>query len=295
MEVSLEQVRESAIGKSLPEEELNRFHAYREEQLDIVNRYGETTHVYLYYPEQEKNCPAMFNLHGGGFVKGHRDQDTVFCRNICQNANCVVIDIDYRTAPEKRYPYALHESYDMIKHFWDHAPEYGLDRERFVIAGHSAGGTLALGVSLMMQEENEFSFKGLICNYPPVDLHRDPAKKRLADDPTVRPPIAQARKYNDWYADPEQRCEALCSPALASDEQLGKLPPVLLITAGHDVLGEEAEQMAYRMLEAGTTVLAKRVIGAEHGFVIQRRTGHETAEKLIFAFLDQMFYFRGRI
>ena len=286
--IDLSSVRTGAVGLNLSVEELNLFHAAREEQIDIENRYGESTHLYIYYPEGDGPYPVCFNLHGGGFVKGHRDQDTVFCRNICQNSGYLVIDIDYRTAPERRYPYALHESYDAVKYMWDHADDYQIDKTRMVMMGHSAGGNLTLGTSFLMEKNREFELAGIICEYPPTDLVKDPGDKRFGNDPTVRPPIPQARMYNDWYCDAELRSESTASPFYASDEELAGLPQTLLITAGHDTLGEETEKLAYRMIEAGTTVTAKRVMGADHGFTVRRKPGYEVAEKLIFAFLREI-------
>lgn len=285
----LERIRKNAAGLKVEQDLLELFSAGREEELEIPTRNG-ITHVYVYYPEHEQeNNPVFINLHGGGFVKGHREQDVVFSRNICQNTGCIVYDIDYKTAPEKKYPYALHEAYDVTKYLWEHADSLGLDRNRFVMAGHSAGGNLTLGVGIMAGYRKEFKLAGLICDYPPVDLVKDPEQKRFGDDPTVRPPVSDARMYNEWYIDPERRKESTASPAYASEAELATLPPVLLITAGHDTLGEEAEQLAYRMIEAGVTLLAKRVIEADHGFTVRRTAGFEQAEKLIFAFIKQLF------
>lgn len=284
----LERIRANAVGMNLDDETLNLFSARKEEQIDLPTREG-TTHLYVYYPEEQESYPVFINLHGGGFVKGHRDQDVVFCRNLAQNVGCMVFDIDYKTAPEKMYPYALHEAYDVVKYLWDHAAEWKLDRTKFVMGGHSAGGNLTLGTSILNYHEKAFELAGIIVDYPAVDLFKDPGEKRLADDPTIRPPVSDARMYNDWYIAPEYRKDSTASPAYATDEELSSLPPVLVITAGHDMLGEEMEQLAYRMIEAGVTVHAKRVLGADHGFVVRRKPGFEIGEKLIFTFLNDIY------
>ncbi|RGY98096.1 hypothetical protein DXA13_12425 [Clostridium sp. AM58-1XD] len=79
------------------------------------------------------------------------------------------------------------------------------------------------------------------------------------------------------------------SPCFASEEQLQALPPVLMIMAGHDVLGEEAERLAARMIRSGTTLTVKRVLEASHGFVVRRAEGYQEAEQLIFPFLSKIF------
>ena len=285
----LERIRSNAVGLKVDPQVLSLFSAEREEEMMIPGR-NEAIHVYVFYPRKAREIyPVYINLHGGGFVKGYREQDTVYARNICQNAECMVVDIDYRTAPEKRYPYALYEAYDVVKYLWDNASEWKLDKKRFVLGGHSAGGNLTLGTALMAGKSKEFELAGIICDYPAVDLVKDPAEKRFGDDPTVRPSVSDARKYNDWYIALELRKESTASPMYAADEELALLPPVLMITAGHDTLGEEAERLVYRMLEAGVTVLAKRVLEAEHGFIVRRKKGFEKGEELIFAFLRNIF------
>lgn len=282
----LERVRTQAVGLSVGQEMLELFSAGREEELYLPGREGDI-HVFAYWPKEERELyPVFINLHGGGFVKGHREQDVVFCRNLCQNAGAVIFDVDYHTAPEKKYPYALHEVYDAIRYLWDHAEEMRLDR-RFVAGGHSAGGNLALGAAILAGRDGGFELSGIICDYPPVDLFKDPGKKRYANRPDVRPPLKDQRMYMDWYIDPERRKESTASPVYASDEELSKLPPTLIITAEVDVLGEEAEFFAFRLIEAGVTVTARQVKGADHGFVVRRRPGFEEAERLIFGFLRE--------
>ncbi|RGY98095.1 hypothetical protein DXA13_12420 [Clostridium sp. AM58-1XD] len=167
---------------------------------------GRDIHLYVYYPKELKSAyPVFINLHGGGFVKGHRQQDVVFCRNICQNACCAVFDIDYHTAPEYRYPYALNEVYDTASYLWQHAEELQLDKTKLVIGGHSAGGNLTLAAAFMAQEKGGFVPAGLLVDYPAVDLEQDPAEKRGANGPDVKPPIEDCRKYNDWYVDADKR------------------------------------------------------------------------------------------
>lgn len=285
-EEALSRIRSSAVGLNVSEEELALFHVGKEQEWELpIN--GRMIHLYVYYPEETmEKYPAFVNLHGGGFVKGHRAQDVVFCRNICQNGHCAVFDIDYHTAPEYRYPYALNEVYDAVSYLWEHAEELSIDRERLVIGGHSAGGNLTLGAAFLAQERGGFEPAGLVVDYPAVDLKQDPSEKRGAGAPDIKPPIEDCIRYNDWYIDEKYREEPTASPVYASEEQLRNLPPVLLIMAGHDVLGEEAERLAAKMIFAGATVIAKRVLEAYHGFVVRRAKGYEEAEKLIFPFLS---------
>ncbi len=288
-EITLDQVRGEAVGKHLSKEELERFHAGWEEERQIPTRHGET-HVYLYGPgkKREGTYPLLINLHGGGFVKGHRDQDVVFCRNMVENSGYVVVDIDYHTAPEYRYPYALEESYDVVKYVADHPEEFQADAGKMVLAGHSAGGNLVCGIQFMALKSGDFSPAYLILDYPPLDFVRDPEEFRYARAPFIRILPDQMRMYQQWYIDQDRVKEITASPIQAAKYELEQFPPVLLLMAEEDSLTEDCIHFASKLMEAGVTVLAKCVKGCGHGFTVRRSPGYETAEEMIFEVLKKV-------
>lgn len=286
-EYSLESVRATGAGKELPREVLEMFHAGYEEERMIPTRDGEA-HIYFYAPSKEGKFTLVINMHGGGFVKGHRDQDTVLCRNLVENGGVAVVDIDYHTAPEKMYPYALYECYDVVKYVAQHPVEFCADPEKLVLMGFSAGGNLVFGVELLAQEEGAFWPAQLISNYPPLDFTKDPADARYAYAPFNRVPVEKARKYNNWYIDPKHVREVTASPVLAMKSELQGFPPVLMIIAEQDTLAEDAVAFTAKLVDAGVTVTAKRVAGTLHGFVVGRKPGYEVAEKLIFEALEKV-------
>ncbi|MCD8220797.1 MAG: alpha/beta hydrolase [Clostridiales bacterium] len=286
--LTLDQVRESAVGKNLSEDELNLFHAGWEEERMLPTRHGET-HVYIYAPSKgkEKTYPLLINLHGGGFVKGHRDQDVVFCRNLVENAGYVVVDIDYHTAPEYKYPYALEECYDVVKYVVEHKEEFLGDPEVLVLAGHSAGGNLVCGLEFMALEHGDFTPTQLILDYPPVNFVRRPEDCRYAYAPYIRISPERSRRYSEWYIDKKYIREITASPLMASKDELESFPPVLLILAEQDSLTEDAVRFAANLIDAGVEVRAKCVKGSGHGFTVRRKPGFEVAEKLIFEVLEK--------
>lgn len=286
-EYTLESVRATAVGKELPQEVLEMFHAGYEDERMIPTRNGET-HVYFYAPSKEGVFTLVINMHGGGFVKGHRDQDTVFCRNLVENGNVAVVDVDYHTAPEQKYPYALHECYDVAKYVVQHPAEFCADPEKLVLMGHSAGGNLVFGVQFLAQEEGIFQPALLISDYPPLDFTKDPADARYAYAPFIRVPVEKARKYNSWYIDRKYIREITASPILAMKDELQNFPPVVMIIADQDTLAEDAVALTAKLVDAGVSVTAKRVAGAGHGFTVGRKPGYEVAEKLIFEALDKV-------
>lgn len=286
-ELTLNEVREQAVGKYLSQEEMNRFCVGFEEERMIPTRHGET-HIYFYIPNEKRDkYPVLINLHGGGFVKGHRDQDVVFCRNMAQNAGYVVVDVDYHTAPEYRYPYALEECYDVIQYVAEHPQEFLADPDAIALIGHSAGANFVCGVQFMAQESGAFHPMQLILDYPPLSFVNRPEDCRYAYAPYIRISVEQSRKYREWYIDKSQIREITASPLLATQEELELFPPVLMVLAEEDSLSQEGVEFAAKLIDAGVTVYAKRVKGSSHGFTVRRTAGVETAEEMILEVLEK--------
>lgn len=247
----------------------------------------EDAHIYVHYPlGGNAPYPLYVNIHGGGFVKGHFQVDELFCRKIVNKVGCVVVDIDYKLAPEFMFPYALNECYDVIKWAYDHSEELGIDKNRIVIGGHSAGGNLAAGIALMANENKDFTLACQILDYPSLDILTDPANKNFVD-PVI--PLEKARLYNDMYVNEEDKSNPLASPVFASTEQLRGLPPALILTAELDRLRDEAEKYALLLIQAGVGVSVKRFIGARHGFTIKLMDDYEISTEMIVRTLRNTF------
>lgn len=236
------------------------------ETMEIPTRGGTTT-VYLVRPQKGNQTRALLvNIHGGGFIWPHREGDTAYCRRIAAEIGCLVIDIDYKLAPEYPYPHAFRECYDVVKYMADHAEEYGFDSKRILIGGNSAGGNLSTAVCLKALETGEFQILMEILLYPPVDLVTDPADKQKKETDEVIPP-ERARIYNAMYVDtPEQAKEIYASPIMAEESLLAGMPETVIYTAGMDSLRFEAEEYALKLARAGVEVTCKRWPGCSHGF-----------------------------
>ena len=305
-------LRETGAGNTVSEELLNRYQVRKTEDRMVPTRDGET-HIYIHYPNSDRVLhPLFINIHGGGFVKSHRQQDTVFSKNICSRADCVVIDIDYTPAPEQRYPYALHQCYDVVRWANDNREALQIDPDETVLCGHSAGGNLAAAITLMNHERHDFPVSLQILDYPCLDLYTPPQLKRNAyknpqkipldfaklcrsvfvDDAYRIDPTLHSRAeqlFTSVYVDDDCRLDPTVSPLFAPDEMLAGLPEALIFTCGDDSLGEEAEKYAYRLLESGVPVTARRFLDSSHGFVVRRKEQFEEAEKMIFNALSRVF------
>ena len=280
----VKEVIESGVGKSLPAEKLNAYHAGEERDFEIDTTVGKTL-VHFYRPENSegKTLPLLVNLHGGGFVKGRRDQDIVFSRKFCQLGNIALLDVDYVPAPLMRYPGQMLASYDVLQYCFDkqNAAELGIDPGKIGVAGHSAGGNLTAAIITKAIMEGGHVPALQILDYPGLDLSRGAKDKRNGDS-NPRIPLWKSEFYDRMYSDPDQRSEVTASPALADDEVLAKMPPTVMLFCENDTFCDEDQEYAERLLKLGVPVFAKRFFKSSHGFTVQCRDEYQIAEKMIF-------------
>lgn len=282
-----EEIINGGAGKSLTPEQLNQYHVEKEWDLEIETSVGKTlVHMYRNQDDGEK-MPLFINIHGGGFIKGRRDQDIVFCRNFGSRSGCVIADIDYVPSPSMRYPGQVYACYDVLQYFAEHAEEFHIDRNRIALGGHSAGGNLTAASILMAIDKGSFVPALQILDYPGLDM-ATPALEKRNGDSNPRIPAWKSDFYNKMYVNPEDTKEAYCSPAFATDEQLQKMPPTVVMYCDNDVFCDETEVFAGRLLKLGVPVYARRFFHSNHGFTVQRKGEYEEAEQMILDALTTM-------
>lgn len=234
-----------------------------------------------------KNRPLILNFHGGGFIGKRMDRDELFCRKIAHRFGALVLDVDYKLAPEYPYPTAVDECWDVAKWAFENAASLGADPEKLILTGHSSGGNLVAGICMRSGQSRLFHPLCTIIDYAPMDLKTDPAEKKqsICDMPAER-----AKLYNEKYITPERAGEPLASPVFATPELLEKFPPTLVISAGEDRLCEENELFAMKLAQAGTEVTCRRFTDSIHGFVINRMCQWQEATELIFNFIEHQLH-----
>ncbi|MBD8892654.1 alpha/beta hydrolase [Roseibium litorale] len=258
------------------------------EERFIPTRVGDTR-VVIVTPKTPAFSPRplFLNIHGGGFVRGYQHRDTVFCAYLATRLNAVVVDLDYRLAPEHPFPTALHESYDIARWAVENAASLGADPARFVVGGHSAGGNLTAAICLMARESSELRPLGQLMSYPFLD-GVTPAEDKL--EPHSIFPASRLRSFNVCYAGVEENLSnPLLSPLLASDEALRGLPPALIITAGLDPLRFEAQKYASRLIAQGNDVTVRQYADADHGFLIACQSRFSEARTEIVRWLSALY------
>jgi len=197
---------------------------------------------------------ALVYFHGGGFVLGDLDCYDSVCRALAESSGCRVISVDYRLAPEHPFPAAVEDAFASVKWVEDNAGSLGIDPNRIVVAGDSAGGNLAAAVTQMAKAKNapHVAFQVLI--YPITSLHADlPSNFEFGWNVSAQPPINWF--YSHYVPSGTQSSDPRLSPLRADD--LSGLPPAYIVTAGFDPLRDEG--IAYVDALKGANVKVRHV------------------------------------
>lgn len=207
--------------------------------------------------------------HGGGWVIGNIDSYTAVCSNMAKQTGHVVISIDYRLAPEYRFPTAPEDCYAVTKELFANASFFDVEQEDITLIGDSAGGNLAAVVSLMARDRGEFQPSKQILLYPSTGSDHS----ETSPYPSVRENgtdyLLTAKRINDYIELYKSSDEDLNNPYLAPilSKDLSKQPKTLIITAQYDPLRDEGEAYGRKLYEFGNQVEVYRMKDALHGFI----------------------------
>ena len=222
--------------------------------------------VRIYRPDVDApDLPTLVYYHGGGHVIGNLDTHDAVARNLCNGAGCVVVSVDYRLAPEHRFPAAAEDAFAAVQWCAAHGEAIGIDPLRMAVGGDSAGGNLAAVAALMARDAGGPVIRLQVLVYPVTDYACDTASYRTYAQGYG---MLEARSMH-WFRDHYLRGEAdrhdwRAAPLRAGD--LAGLPPALLLTAQCDVLHDEGEAYAHRLRAAGVDVEYRDCEGMIHGF-----------------------------
>ena len=209
----------------------------------------------IYRPEGDGPFPVCVFFHGGGFVGGSVDGYDYPLHDVCLNANCIVASVEYRLAPENKFPIPFTDCYEATKWISEHAAEFKGDPERLAVSGVSAGGTLSAAVSLMARNNDDgpkICFQAVM--YAVLDMARSydsPSRSELAEG------YYHCNSTGDVFdafllRSDEDRKHPFLSPILIDD--LSNMPKTLVMTMEYDPLRDEGKLYAEKLLEAGNLV-----------------------------------------
>jgi acetyl esterase len=218
-------------------------------------------------------------FHGGGFVVCDLETHDNTCRFIALHADVPVLSIDYRLAPEHRFPAAIDDALAAFRFAVEHAVDLHADPARVAVAGDSAGGNLAAGVAGLARADGGPAPAFQLLFYPWLDLSRKRDSYRLFGDG-----FYLTERELDWYKShyvthPNDALDPRCSPLLADD--LAGVAPAYIAIAGFDPLRDEGEEYAERLRAAGVPVALRRHRGLVHAFVNAIGIGHTGRDALI--------------
>ena len=206
-------------------------------------------------------APCLVFFHGGGFVIGNLDSHDVACRQLAHEGELIVISVDYRLAPEHKFPAAPEDAIAATKWVAANAQQLGVDAARVFVGGDSAGGNLAAVTAIAVREAGP-KLAGQVLIYPATDFamnhpsHREPETSLLLTHSVIK-------WFIDHYMGDADRNDWRASPVRA---KLEGLPPAYVLVAGADPLRDEGNEYAERLTQAGVAVTYRFFPGQFHGF-----------------------------
>lgn len=224
--------------------------------------------IRVYRPHDGDALPAVVFFHGGCWLMGDIRTHDGYCRAVANRSGTIVVSVDYRLAPEHKYPTAAEDAFAATRWVAEQAAAIGADASRIAVMGDSAGGNLAAVVALMARDRGgpPLAFQLLI--YPITDFNLDTPSYRenatgfhLTRDDMVW-------SWGHYLRNELEGYQPYASPSRADDFR--GLPPAFILTAEYDPLRDEGETYARKLEDAGVPVTLKRYDGMIHGFV--RRT-----------------------
>lgn len=224
--------------------------------------------VTIFRPKASKGkLPAILFMHGGGWILGNKKTHDRLVREIANGAQAAVIFVNYTLSPEAHFPIAIEQGYAVLEFIAKHGNQIQLDSKNIVIMGDSVGGNMATAIAQMAKDRNGPKILHQILFYPVTDANFTTGSyKEFAEN------FWLTKKAMQWFWDAyapnkADRKKPYASPLQSSLEQLRGLPPALIIT-DDDVLRDEGEAYARKLMQAGVPVTAVRFLGTIHDFVM---------------------------
>ena len=220
--------------------------------------------IRIYTPEGEGPFPIIVYYHGGGWVLGDLETADGSCHILANKTGHVVVSVDYRLAPEYKFPVPFNDAYDALKWVAENADSINGDASKISVSGDSAGGNLAAAVSLRARDENGPKIHAQLLVYPVTDVSYDTdSYEQFKDGFGLDKDLM--KWFGDYYINSEEDAKNPYVAPLVADD-LSNLPPAIVITAEFDVLRDEGIAYAERLKEAGVKVEQYTEEGLVHAF-----------------------------
>jgi acetyl esterase len=221
-------------------------------------------------PQSSSNetLPVVVYFHGGGWVLGGFDTHERLVRELANKGNVAVVFVSYTLSPEAKYPVALEEAYAATKWVAKHGQTINVNSSRLAVAGDSVGGNMAATVALLAKQRSGPPIRFQLLFYPVTDANFETPSYMEYQEGYWLTREAMKWFWDNYVSNQTNLKEPTVSPLQASIEQLRGLPPTLIINGEFDVLRDEGEAYAHKLMEAGVPVTAGRYHGTIHDFVM---------------------------
>jgi acetyl esterase len=213
--------------------------------------------------------PVLVYYHGGGFVVGGLDTHDTLCRTLCNLSGCAVVSVDYRMAPEHRFPAAVDDSLAAARWLQRHASDLRIDPNRMAVGGDSAGGNLAAVVAIAARDAGDLPIRFQLLIYPATDQRCGADSHRRNGQGYLLTSASIAYFMQHYLGENPPREDWRCSPLLHPD--LSKLPPAFVLVAGYDPLRDEGVEYAQKLSLAGSPAALVSFERQIHGFITMGR------------------------
>jgi len=240
-----------------------------DENIVKISAGGDDFNIAVVRPEDTQGpTPAILYFHGGGWVVGDRYTHARLVWDIARASGATVLFVEYGLSPEHKFPVAIDQAYAALEYVCAHSGDFGIDPNRIFVAGDSSGANLATVACLLVDQRHGPTIMGQLLFYPTVSAAMDTASyQEFAEGPWL------TRRSMDWFwtqylPESTDRTNPLVSPLCASVNELRGFPPTLLITGECDVLRDEGEAYARKLMDAGVEVTMARFGGAIHDFMM---------------------------
>jgi acetyl esterase/lipase len=237
------------------------------EERSVAGADGHAVTVLIHRPDNlPTDAPAVLHIHGGGYVLGSAAMSAEGTRRLALEAECLVVSVDYRLAPDTPHPGPVEDCYAALKWLHDEAETLGIDGSRIVVAGESAGGGLAAALALLARDRGEVAVRHQHLTYPMIDDRtcRDTCNPNAGE--FVWTPESNVFGWSSLLGQPAGSEGVSPYAAAARAEDLSGLPSTFIAVGALDLFAEENLEYARRLMRAGVPTELHLYPGAYHGF-----------------------------
>ena len=236
------------------------------EEIAITARDGHQVKIRIYRQNEDSTGAPLIYFHGGCWIFCNIDTHDSVCRQLCQDTGKTVFSVDYRLAPEHKFPTGIQDSYDAALWISQNNELLNTTDDDLLVCGDSAGGNISTVVTLMALESKEFKVRGQMLFYPITDISRIDtiSYEKFKKDYFLTKELMEYGS-NHYINNEADRRNPLISPLLSKN--LSAMPKTLIQTAEFDVLRDEAEAYAEKLANAGVDVECVRYNGLIHAYI----------------------------